>query len=140
MLINNFVAIVSNLLEEQASSFEPELKSNLDESIEWEKVSNVVKINLYRIIQESLQNINKYAQAKEISVTLKKDNDSIVLKIEDDGIGFDVNTKKKGIGLQNMVSRVNECEGVFDIKSKKGKGTISTIRIPIIKKPAEVNE
>jgi signal transduction histidine kinase len=48
-----------------------------------------------------------------------------------------VNGKKKGIGLQNMLSRANECEGVFDIKSKKGKGTTITISVPIEKKSIE---
>ncbi|WP_298221438.1 sensor histidine kinase [Flavobacterium sp.] len=138
VLINNFVAIVSNLLEEQINSFEADLSSSLDESIQWDKVSNAVKINLYRILQESLQNINKYANAKHISVEFKKDNEHISLKITDDGIGFDVNTKKRGIGLQNMQSRVNECEGTFEIKSKKGKGTTTTVLVPLEKKVTEV--
>ncbi len=139
VLINNFVAIVTNLLEEQKNSFEAELTANIDESIQWDKVSNVVKINLYRIIQESLQNINKYANAKHLNVELKKEGDQILLKITDDGIGFDVNTKKKGIGLQNMLSRVTECEGAFDIKSKKGSGTTVIISVPLEKKPVEAS-
>ncbi len=138
VLINNFVAIVSNLLEEQANSFEADLTSSLDESIQWDKVSNAVKINLYRILQESLQNINKYANAQHISVEFRKENDQIMFKITDDGIGFDVNTKKKGIGLQNMQSRVQECDGTFEIKSKKGKGTTTIVFVPIEKKLEEV--
>ncbi len=138
VLINNFVAIVSNLLEEQSNSFEPELTSVLDESIQWDKVSNAIKINLYRILQESLQNINKYANAKNISVEFKNNNGLILLKITDDGIGFDPNTKKKGIGLQNMQSRVAECEGTFDIKSKKGKGTTTVVSVPLERKATEV--
>jgi len=134
VLINNFVAIVSNLLEEQSNSFESDLVYSLDESIQWDKVSNAVKINLYRILQESLQNINKYANAKHIVVELKKEDEHILLKIIDDGIGFDVNMKKKGIGLQNMQSRVDECEGKFEIKSKKGKGTTTIVSVPIEKK------
>jgi signal transduction histidine kinase len=52
VLINNFVAIVHNLLEEQKSSFAPEIKFSIDESIKWDTVPNAVKINLYRILQE----------------------------------------------------------------------------------------
>jgi len=137
VLINNFVAIVTNLLEEQKNSFKAELNSSIDETIQWDKVSNAVKINLYRILQESLQNINKYANAELIGVELKKEGDLILLKITDDGIGFDINTKKKGIGLQNMLSRVMECEGNFDIKSKKGSGTTVIISVPIEKKTVE---
>lgn len=131
VLINNFVAIVSNLLDDQANSFEAELSSSLDESIQWDRVENAVKINLYRILQESLQNINKYANAQNITVEFKKENNQIRFKITDDGIGFDVNTKKKGIGLQNMQSRVQECGGTFEIKSKKGKGTTTVVLVPL---------
>ena len=138
VLINNFVAIVSNLLEEQSNSFDVDLTSSLDESIQWDKVSNAVKINLYRILQESLQNINKYANAKHISIEFKKENGQIMFKITDDGIGFDVNTKKRGIGLQNMQSRVKECDGTFEIKSKKGKGTTTVVFVPIERKLEEV--
>lgn len=137
VLINNFVAIVSNLLEEQSSSFDPILTSSLDESIKWDKVANTVKINLYRILQESLQNINKYANAKHITVEFKNQDNHILLTITDDGDGFDVNTKKRGIGLQNMQSRVAECEGTFEIKSKKGKGTQTTVSVPMEKKTIE---
>lgn len=133
VLINNFVAIVHNLLEEQKSSFDSEITFSIDEDIKWDLVDNTTKINLYRILQESLQNINKYAKAKNIRVEFKKDIDNIILKIVDDGIGFEVNTRKKGIGLQNMLSRTNECDGVFDIDSKKGKGTAITITVPIQK-------
>lgn len=130
-LINNFVAIVHNLIEEQKSSFEPNVKFKMDEEINWDKKNNATKINLYRILQESLQNINKYAKAKNIIVEFKKDIDNIILKIVDDGIGFELNGRKKGIGLQNMTSRVNDCGGIFDISSKKGEGTTILVTIPI---------
>ena len=130
-LINNFVAIVDNLFEDQKKTFKTKLVSNIDSTIKWEKVSNAVKINLYRIIQESLQNINKYANANIVRVEFKKEKDNLFLQISDDGIGFNVNRAKKGIGLQNMFSRINECKGTFEIKSKKGEGTIITVTVPI---------
>ena len=130
-LINNFVAIVDNLLEEQKKTFKSKLVSTIDSNIKWESMSNSIKINLYRIVQESLQNINKYANANAIKVEFKKGVDNLFLEISDDGIGFDVNRAKKGIGLQNMLSRINECKGTFDIKSKKGEGTIITVTVPI---------
>ncbi|NGY36480.1 tetratricopeptide repeat protein [Flavobacterium sp. XN-5] len=133
-LINNFVAIVDNLFEEQRKTFQSKLISNIDRSIKWELLENVVKINLYRIIQESLQNINKYANANTIKVELKKKEDNLVLVISDDGVGFNAKVKKKGIGIQNMRSRTKECNGDFHIKSKKGEGTVSTVIIPIEQK------
>ncbi|MFV8335689.1 tetratricopeptide repeat protein [Flavobacterium sp. RSP29] len=129
-LINNFVAILDNLLEEQKKTFKPKLFTSIDRTIKWELLSNSIKINLYRIIQESLQNINKYAEANTIKVELKKIEDDLFLTISDDGNGFDVNKSKKGIGLQNIQSRTIECNGTVDIKSKKGNGTIITIAVP----------
>lgn len=130
-LINNFVAIVDNLLEDQKKTFPVQLISSIDSNIKWETVSNAVKINLYRIVQESLQNINKYANASHVSVEFKKGTDSLFLVIKDDGIGFDVSKAKKGIGLQNMESRINECRGTFAVQSKKGEGTIITVTVPV---------
>ena len=130
-LINNFVAIVENLFEDQKKTFKSKLVSSIDSNIKWEAMNNANKINLYRIIQESLQNINKYAQANSIKVEFKKEIDNLFLQISDDGIGFNVNKAKKGIGLQNMHSRINECNGTFEIKSKRGEGTIITVTVPI---------
>ena len=133
-LINNFVAIVDNLFEEQRKTFQSKLVTTIDSNIKWELVSNSIKINLYRIIQESLQNTNKYANARLIRVELKKSDDDLELTISDDGIGFNANVKKKGIGLQNMLSRTKECNGLFEIKSEKAKGTTITVTVPIEQK------
>ena len=130
-LINNFVAIVDNLFEEQRKTFSAKLFSTIDSTIRWDLAVNSVKINLYRIIQESLQNINKYANATTINVELKRKENTIVLTITDDGAGFNANLKKKGIGLQNMISRAKECKGEFHVQSKIGEGTTITVSIPL---------
>ncbi|MDN3678592.1 tetratricopeptide repeat protein [Flavobacterium paronense] len=131
VLINNFVSIVHNLLEEQKSLHQAEVTYNIDTSINWDKIGNAIKINMYRILQEGLQNINKYANAKNISVEISGNSENVFLKIQDDGIGFDVNKKSKGIGMQNMISRTNDCQGIIDITSKKDNGTSIVITIPI---------
>ncbi|WP_264519877.1 tetratricopeptide repeat-containing sensor histidine kinase [Flavobacterium sp. N1994] len=131
VLINNFVSIVHNLLEEQKSMHDANVNYNIDDTINWDKIGNAIKINLYRILQEGLQNINKYANAKNINVEIKGDDENVYLKIKDDGIGFDVNKKSKGIGMQNMISRTKECQGIIDINSKKDNGTKIVITIPI---------
>ena len=138
-VINNFVAIVDKLLENQRATFDSELISNIDSSIKWELVGNSVKINLYRIIQEALQNCNKYANAETIKIELKNEVDFLLLIITDNGIGFNVNRVKKGIGLQNIFYRTKECNGVVDIKSNKGDGTTIEIRIPIDQKIKQKN-
>ncbi len=135
VLINNFVSIVHNLLEEQNTSHEANVAYSIDNDVVWDKVANAVKINMYRILQEGLQNINKYASAQNITVEIKGDTDNVYLKIQDDGIGFDVSRKSKGIGMQNMISRTNDCKGIIDITSKKNEGTKIVITLPIETKP-----
>lgn len=130
-LINNFVNIVMDLLTSQNGSFETNLVHSIDKTIHWERLDNTAKINLYRILQESLQNINKYAMAKTISVSFTQNNDHVVLRIEDDGVGFDLAKKKKGIGLKNMISRTEESNGNYEIISELGKGTVTTVKIPL---------
>lgn len=130
VLINNFLAIFNDLLEEQAANFDPQVESNIDEGIPWEKISNTLKINLYRIVQETLQNINKYAKATKIKIDLTARDATLYLEVSDNGRGFSVDRKSKGIGLQNILSRTEECDGQLDIKSKKGKGTTISIAFP----------
>lgn len=131
VLINNFTAILNNFIEEQETSFNIRVEQIIDEQIPWDKVQNSYKINIYRIIQESFQNINKYADASEIRLSLKKQDNHLVISIIDNGRGFELRNKKKGIGLQNMLTRANEMGGTLDIRSKKGKGTTIIVTIPI---------
>lgn len=132
IIINNFVIILNNLLETQSTTNKTKLIVEMDEKIEWEKISSVIKINIYRIIQECFQNINKYANAETIILEiLKNDKNEIILSILDDGIGFETEKKIKGIGIKNIISRVKEMKGKLEIKSKLGKGTQIEIRIPI---------
>lgn len=133
LLINNFVAIINSLIEQQAKVNNANIKVIIDETIDWDKISNIIKINLYRILQEALQNINKHALAKNVSVHFRKDSkENLLFNIEDDGKGFDTNIKKnKGIGTKNMVSRVHQCNGSIDIKSEIGKGSKIIIIFPL---------
>lgn len=131
VLINNFVSIVHNLLEEQKSSHEANVNYYIETKIDWDKIGNAIKINLYRILQEGLQNINKYANARNVEVDISGDAENVYLSVKDDGVGFEVNKKSKGIGMQNMISRTHDCHGIIDISSKKGEGTKILITVPI---------
>ncbi len=130
-LINNFVSILNKLFENQINTYSSKLITVFDPEIKWDLISNMAKINLYRIVQEGLQNCNKYAKADIIRVAFKNVNNNLVLTIEDDGIGFNANKTKNGIGLHNIEYRATECKGTVTIKSAKGEGTILTIKIPI---------
>ena len=127
---NNFVEIVNNLIEQQESLSEAKTVFEMDSQIEWDKIENTTKINIYRILQESLQNINKYAKASEVKIGIKNTSKNLVLEVADDGIGFYVEKKNKGIGLQNMLSRAFASNGNLDIKSTPGKGTNIIFTVP----------
>ncbi len=131
-LINNFIAILNKLFENQINTYSSKLITTFDPNVKWEAISNIVKINLYRIIQEGLQNCNKYAEADIIKVEFKNENEILVLRIEDDGIGFNTKKTKNGIGLHNIEYRAKECKGTVTIKSVKDEGTKLTVKIPII--------
>lgn len=137
VLINNFVAIVNNLVEEQKNAFSPAVSCSIDEKIKWDQIANTVKINLYRMLQESLQNCNKYANATQIDIQFELNADWIHLRIADNGIGFDVKFKKKGIGLQNMIARTAECNGQLEVISQKGSGTTILIKVPLFEQKAD---
>ncbi|WP_345140784.1 tetratricopeptide repeat-containing sensor histidine kinase [Flavobacterium ginsengiterrae] len=133
-LINNFVVILNKLFENQKNTYPSKLETSFDSHIKWELVNNIVKINLYRIIQEALQNCNKYANAETIKVEFKSEIDHLVLSILDDGVGFNVKRTKNGIGLHNIEYRAAECKGTVNIKSAKGEGTLLVVKVPIDQK------
>lgn len=137
VLINNFVAIVNNLIEEQKNAFSSAVSITIDEKIKWDQIANTVKINLYRMLQESLQNCNKYAKASKIEVVFELKENSIYFSVKDNGAGFDVKSKKKGIGLQNMQARTNECGGILTVESQKGQGTTIRIQVPLTEQKAD---
>ena len=81
------------------------------------------RLNLYRILQEIFQNINKHAQATEISVSYNRHQRQLNFIIEDNGVGFNTNTTTFGIGLNNIKKRVESMGGTFTIDSAQGRGT-----------------
>ena len=90
-------------------------------------------LNLFRIIQEALNNAHKYAQASHISINFKLIKQHFIFSIIDDGIGFNVESKKNGLhfGLLNMEKRANEIEGKLDVQSQNGMGTTIEVVLPI---------
>lgn len=92
-----------------------------------------VETVLYRVIQESVNNVIKHAGASMLDIFLLRDDDEITVTIEDNGKGFDSGDKSKfdGIGLKNIVSRVEFLKGTVDISSQPGKGTLVAIYVPL---------
>ncbi|CAN1551189.1 NarQ Signal transduction histidine kinase, nitrate/nitrite-specific [Flavobacteriaceae bacterium] len=127
----DFIGIVENIFTaiKNHSNIDFDLKTG--ENIDWSTVSTAIKINIYRIIQEALQNIDKYAAANKVAIRMDKQDATLIITISDDGIGFNTKNSKNGIGLQNMQKRAEECNGTFNIVSTPKKGTKISLAIPI---------
>ena len=102
-----------------------------------ERLAPEVEIVLYRIVQESLNNIRKHAQAKKVKIRLEQKKKKIGVLIEDDGIGFHSDravsetTLVKGIGLLGMQERVRLLGGSLKIRSREGQGTSIFVELPL---------
>jgi signal transduction histidine kinase/uncharacterized protein HemY len=89
------------------------------------------QFNIYRIVQEAVNNILKHADASEINIQLIGQNDHITIMVEDDGKGFVPGENKKGRGLKNIVTRSLWLKGNINIDSTPGRGTTITTEIPV---------
>jgi PAS domain S-box-containing protein len=101
---------------------------NFDETA----VSKKLKLTIFRIVQEQLNNIIKHASAQHVKISIIKNDDAICLRIKDDGVGFDVTKKRNGVGLKNIISRSEVNNGKVSIQSKPSEGCILTILFPLI--------
>ena len=101
-----------------------------------EQLESEPKIVLYRVVQESLTNAYKYANASRVQVVIRRTNDGIRLTVKDNGKGFepdqvDLRSKdKSGLGLMGMQERLRLVNGQFALKSAPGKGTTIQALIP----------
>ena len=104
------------------------------------KIDSNTQINLYRIVQEGLNNICRHAAAKNVSIKLVAAYPNIILRMEDDGKGFEIEKRmretvlEKRMGLMSMRERANLLGGKVRITSKEGKGTKVVVKFPFKKK------
>jgi two-component system, NarL family, sensor kinase len=98
------------------------------------RINEIAEMSIYRIVQELVNNVIKHAEASQLSIQVIKYKDYINIVAEDNGRGFDypsVFQQRKGIGLSNILSRVEYLKGTIDIDSKKDRGTMVIIDIPV---------
>ncbi|MBC7935940.1 MAG: PAS domain S-box protein [Rhizobacter sp.] len=110
-----------------------QISLDFDESVKMYPLSRELQLNLYRILQEQLRNILKYAKATTIEVNVLIYNYKLKMQITDNGIGFDKSTAKNGIGLANMRRRTELFSGKFEIHTSPGSGCSIIIDIPLVK-------
>lgn len=98
-----------------------------------ERLDSNTETVLYRVVQECVNNVIKHSGASTLDISVVKDKDSINATIEDNGKGFDTGDKEKfeGIGLKNIITRVEYLKGTVDFDSAPGRGTLVAIHIPI---------
>lgn len=98
-----------------------------------EKIDENIEIVLYRVVQECVNNVIKHANANTLDISLIKDGDEITVTIEDNGKGFDTKdtSKYEGVGMKNILTRVNYLKGTVEWDSALGRGTVVSISIPM---------
>lgn len=127
---HNFIVSLEDLVEGIEKSSGVICSFTYDNKVSWDNLLGDIKINAYRIVQESLKNCVKHAKCERVDIAFGLNGEKLKLTISDDGIGFDTNKGKRGIGLRNIISRVKKVKGTLDIDSKKGRGTTLTVTIP----------
>ena len=90
-----------------------------------------IELTIYRIIQEALTNIRKYAEVSEAAVTVREIGDVVRVMVEDKGKGFDPKKKSPGVGLFSMDERARSVNGTLQIKTSLGNGTKIILEVPV---------
>ncbi|MBC8645428.1 sensor histidine kinase [Flavobacterium lindanitolerans] len=92
--------------------------------------TSVEGMNIYRIIQETINNSIKHSGAGKIAVTIDGDEDNLVIEVTDNGKGFSPGLNKEGNGLNNIRKRAKEIGGEIELNSKPGEGTAMKLFLP----------
>lgn len=121
--LNNFAKRIS-----KSSDIEIQFQSNIKDG----ELTREYKLNIFRIVQELVNNAIKYSKCSSIEISLRKDVEGINILVQDDGIGLTEDTLQNGMGLQNIATRVNSLHGIMNIDSKQGYGTSFQIDLPVI--------
>ena len=108
-----------------------QIKTSLSYDVAYDNIQPDLKINIYRIIQELTNNIIKHSDCKKAEITLRSENENILITVKDNGKGFSLNDKKEGIGLSNIYNRVDTFNGKLKIKSEPEKGCTTKIIMPV---------
>ncbi len=127
----SFETVLENYIKQQSAIGNFRYSIKKEKPLQFETIGNAIKVAVFRIVQEAIQNVIKHAKAKTITVFFKEKENTLYVTISDDGIGFDAKTKHKGIGLKNIESRVSKLGGTFNIVSKPNPGTVVNIAVPI---------
>ncbi|KRN29711.1 two-component system, sensor histidine kinase [Lactobacillus selangorensis] len=126
---------IQQLLRELQSKVHININAEIDDV----HLPSGIEDNLFRIVQELLSNTLRHAKAKEIDVFLKKIDQTVLLRVVDDGIGFKMtgNENAGSYGLKNIQERTKSIGGVVKVISFPGQGTSAEIRVPLLKEQSK---
>ena len=98
------------------------------------RLSPDIEAAVYRVVQESLHNVAKYAQAKSVNINVIREDGTLRLAIDDDGVGISstTNPQRRSYGLTGMRERISALGGNLTVTSRKGQGTKITASVPVI--------
>ncbi len=129
------VAAAKKYLETYSQQYKIDMHIDVD-NVKRERFSPEIEITLYRILQEALTNIIKHGQATQVWVALYKKQGKLILRIRDNGIGFNRDAptaySRKSLGIYGMRERVALVAGSFTIESAIGQGTEILVTIPLL--------
>jgi signal transduction histidine kinase len=116
--------------------FEIELHFKVDE----ETIEKEMQLTIYRIIQEQMNNVVKYAKASRVEIMLHQRRNRLDVQVKDNGVGFDVSKNSAGLGMHNIKNRAEVFKGQVEVKAAAGKGCTLRLSFPCashlgIKKP-----
>ena len=125
-------ARILNFIEKAKDATEKiDFTFTIDENLIGIKLTSIAGMNIYRTIQEAVNNAIKYSEADQIVINVKKIENDISITISDNGVGFDMEKTEKGNGLANMEKRIEDIGGVFKITSEITNGTNLTLLVNI---------
>jgi len=122
---------IEEICQDTMETYPVKITYRLEHSLE-ETLSEKFKLNAFRILQEQLNNIRKHAKASAIQIILSKTEESIVISIIDDGVGFDTSKEWKGIGIKNIISRAELYKGNARFVSEPGMGCALVVSFPVV--------
>ena len=127
----DLMARILNFIEKAQDAKENmEFSFAIDDELRQMSLSSVIGMNIYRTIQEAVNNSIKYSHAKSVVIAVRSFEPNVEITIRDDGSGFDMENVGNGNGLRNMRKRIEEIGGTFGIRSEMEHGTEIHFQIP----------
>ncbi|RZJ73538.1 sensor histidine kinase [Flavobacterium sp.] len=122
---------ISNFIEKAKSAKETtEFVIFIDDELNRLELSSVNGMNIYRSVQEAVNNAIKYSQASQINISVRSDRGKIDIRVSDNGKGFEMSKVNLGNGIANIKKRIRDIGGAFELESVVNQGTTIAISIP----------